>query len=335
MKVWQIKAVNSVALQETHETVGVDTVKVKLTRCIIIENDLSALRAVGDTPYPFIPGRLAVGVVSEAQEESLKRGQRVVVEPYLPCGQCMACKSDPRQCSDFKIMGRNSDGLLRDFAVLHKNCLYVLPDQVSDDAAVFTDYIALALKTLGRLNVEPGQHIAILGASPIGMILAGLAIYYQCVPILIDGRQERLDMAGGNGVYYTVNSSLQDVNKRVIEITGGRMCERSVFCMAGCEPPQKIFSLTMRGGKAAFAGYRAGNEIYNVNIVGLVDKSMEIIGVSDGKGFTARAINMLANSAVSVKGIAPDAVAFDDAGAELLRVAAANLSAGALVNVAI
>ncbi|GHV02792.1 2,3-butanediol dehydrogenase [Clostridia bacterium] len=335
MKVWQIKAPNSIALQEVHETIGPDTVKVKLTHCVLATSDLQSLKGSADTSYPITPGRLGVGVVSEVLDESLKRGQRVVIEPYIPCGTCVACRTDPRQCMDFFVMGRTGDGLLRDFVVLPKNCLYPLPDQVKDNEAVFTDYIAIALKALGALNIEPGQHIAVLGASPIGMILSGLAIYYQCVPILIDSRQDRLDAARDNGVYYTVNSALSDINKRVVEITGGRMCERSVFSMAGGEMPQKILSLTMRGGKAALVGHQAVNEMCNVNIVDIVAKSLEIVGVSDGKGFTSRAINMLANAVVNVNALAPAVVSFAAAGPELIHAAGANDIGGSLISVTI
>jgi threonine dehydrogenase-like Zn-dependent dehydrogenase len=167
------------------------------------------------------------------------------------------------------------------------------------------------------------------------MIVANLAIYYQCVPILIDGRQERLDAARDNGVYYTVNSNLTDVNKRVIEITGGRLCERGVYCMMGGETPQKVLSLTMKTGKAAYAGYQSYNETCNVNIIDLVTKSLSLIGVSDGKGYTARAINMLANSVVNIKDALPAGVPFDDAGAELLRAAASNYYLGMLINIVV
>ncbi|MDR1094630.1 MAG: alcohol dehydrogenase catalytic domain-containing protein [Clostridiales bacterium] len=335
MKVWQIKAPNSVGLQEVHENITPDTVKVKLTQCVLAGSDLQSLRGLADTPYPFVPGRLGVGVVSEAPDDGLKRGQRVAVEPYIPCGECAACHTDPRQCLDFAIMGRNGDGLLRDFVVLPKYCLFPLPDQVRDDEAVFTDYIALALKALDRLGIEPGQHIAVLGASPIGLIAASLAIYYQCVPILIDGRQERLDAARDNGVYYTVNSNLTDVNKRVIEITGGRLCERSVFCMAGGEAPQKALSLTMKTGRVAYAGYQPFNETCNVNIIDTVTKSLSLVGVSDGRGYTARAINMLANAAVNIKDVLPAGVPFDAAGSELLRAAASNYYLGMLINITV
>jgi len=167
------------------------------------------------------------------------------------------------------------------------------------------------------------------------MIIAALAIYYQCVPILIDGHQERLDIAKDNGVYYTVNSSVTDVNKRVLEITGGRMCELAVFSMAGGEAPQKAVSLTMQGGRAVYAGFQYLTEAYNVNVSDMVQKSIEIIGVSEGRGFTSRAINMLANSAVSAKGLPVTKIPFDSVGTELLRLSAGPVPSGALIDVEI
>ena len=335
MRVWQIKAPGSVALAELRENITPDTVKIKLTKCMLAASDMQNVRGSESAPYPITPGRLGVGLVSESECEGFKRGQRVAIEPYVACGECAACRVDPRQCGNIRIMGRNCDGLLRDFVVLNKYNLYALPEQVKDGEAIFIDYIAMALKVLDRLELEPGQHIAILGASPIGMVVASLALYYHCVPILIDGQQERLDAARDNGVYYTINSGLSDINKRVLEITGGRMCERSVFCIAGGESPQKAIGLTMHGGKGAYAGFQFQSETCSVNVIDLVIKSMDLIGISDGRGFTARAIHMLANSVVNLKALAAVTVPFDAAGDALLRAAAGNIMAGMLINVEI
>ena len=202
MKMWQITEPGCVKLATGKETCEEGFVKVRLQRCAICSLDMDLFTGIESAPYPFVPTRLGVGVVSEVgcgEGGAPERGRRVVIEPYI-------------RLRDGKplIMGKNTDGLLRDFASVPAENAHPLPDQVDDDEAVFVDATGIALRALNKLNVQKGEHIAIIGASVIGIIMAELAIYYQAVPILVDARQDMLDIAAASGVYYTVNTSETD-----------------------------------------------------------------------------------------------------------------------------
>lgn len=329
MKIWQITAPNELTLAERQEAVSEGFIKVKMTRAAITNFDMGNYTGKYEAAYPLTPVRLGAGIVSEVPEgeERFARGQRVVIEPYIPCGNCSAClEKETDYCADMKVLGNNYEGLLRDFVVLPKGCLHILPDHVKDTDAVFTDFIAIALHALDHLHVEKGENIAIVGAGALGVILSHLAMYYQAVPILIDSNQEKLDSAKETGIYYTVNTSAVDANKKVLEITGGRMCERVAYHTVAAEKAQRAFSLAASGASVVFLGIESANEALNANMFDIVKKSLVVSGVNNGRGYIPRAINMLATNVVNVSALVSTTVEFADLDETLKKIASTPLA---------
>ena len=160
------------------------------------------------------PGHSAVAFVSEADEDSgLKLGSRVVISPYIT--------QKEHGIDVVKTMGVDIDGLLSDFVCLPYENVFALPDGVSDEDAMFAEYIAMGNNVFEALDCEKGDYVVIVGASTLGLIISQLALYYQIVPILIDMDAEKLALAQKWGVAYTLNPTFDNLERRVEEITGG------------------------------------------------------------------------------------------------------------------
>lgn len=303
MKIWQITQPGSFTLTESKEALSEGCVKVKLERCAISSLDMDYFTGAEPASYPFVPVRLGAGIVSENPDVNgaAQRGRRVVIEPYL-------------KTADGKMltMGKNTDGLLRDFVSVPSQNVHILPDHVSDDEAVLTDLVAIALKALDKLKLEKGEHLAIIGASAIGIIMAELAIYYQAVPILIDARQDMLDIAAESGVYYTVNTSQVDASKKINGITGGRLCEAAAYITTASDKAQKTLDFSCNEGRVAFVGAGNVQNVLTVSLNSIAVKGLTLTGVNSGDGFTSRAINMLANKAVNAKPLITRTIGFDE-----------------------
>ena len=311
MKMWQITKPGSFKFAEGKEALEEGGVKVKVQRCAISSLDMDYFTGVETAAYPFVPVRLGAGIISEVFDDkvSAQRGQRVVIEPYF-------------KGRDGKtvVMGKTADGFLRDFVSVPAANAYLLPEHVDDDEAVLTDLVAIALCALDKAGLEKGQHIAIIGAHPIGIIMSQLAIYYQAVPVLIDARQDLLDTAAASGIYYTINTSETDALQKIIEITGGRLCEASAYLTTSSDKAQRILDFSSADGRVVFVG--AGNlqNALTVNLTAIASKSLTISGINSGEGFTGRAINMLANKAVDVKPLITRSVGFDEVPALLQQL---------------
>ena len=227
MKAWRLIRPKVLEMQ-TSEAVKLDDpskIKVKIEKADICATDFHLYQGLHTVRYPFILGRHGVGVISDVYDEKspYKKGDPVVINPYVPCDNCLFCKSGEHElCSDLGILGVNEDGLYRDFVTLDEKNIYRIPENLSFESALFTEYVALALSVLDRLDVQKGEHVAVLSAGKMGLIVAQLLAYYQAVPVIIDADNEMLEQAKELGFYYGCNSN-NDPESYVFSITGGRM----------------------------------------------------------------------------------------------------------------
>lgn len=320
MKAWIIDKPNSMSLQEIKENETLDdTAKIKVTLASLSIFDAKIYSGeLSSVEYPCIPGRHAVGIISEIEENNssgLQRGQRVFMDPNLPCSNCYACKTDrPWKCDKMKVMGLSTEGLLRDFVSVPISNLYQIPAHMTDAEAQFIEHTSIAVKTFNELKPAEGEHIVIIGASVMGIIMAQLALYYQAVPILLDSRQDRLDIATNLGIYYAINTDTTEPNERIKQITGGRYCECSIYLANSNYKIQTAFDYASVGGKVAIVGGdKYAEEFMSCNISGVLSKQLSVIGITNGQKQIPAAINVLAKKAVDVTTFVTKEYKFEEA----------------------
>ncbi|MBR2955823.1 MAG: zinc-binding dehydrogenase [Clostridia bacterium] len=300
MKKWRIENENDIKLVETVVTRGEDEVKVKMSKVAVSSDDIVYFATDSDH---IVPGHSGVAHVSEADESlGFKLGSRVIVSPFV--------KGVEHGIDKVRVHGVDVDGLLTDFISLPAENVYAIPDGISDDEAIFTDYIALGSNIIESMDCQKGDYVVIVGASTIGLILSQIAIYYQLVPILVDMDSDKLRVAENWGVYYTLNPMFDNLERRVEEITGGRMCEFSVFTGDGI-PFSNAARLVKEGGVVIISGY-SSHKKHQLDMDVVLSKQLTVKGVADGYGEMSSAINLLANKIVKVDGLITKKVYFED-----------------------
>lgn len=302
MKQWHINKDEGVLLVESGTQRAEGEVKVKLSQLAVSSQDLSHL-AGEDKDSAFVPGHSAVALVSEADEDSgFKLGSRVVISPYR--------KVKEHGVDIVKTMGVDMDGLLCDFATLPLENVFALPDGVSDGEAIFAEYIAMGNNVFEVLDCEKGDYVVILGASTLGLIVGQLAMYYQYVPILIDMDAEKLALAQKWGVSYTLNPIYDNLERRVEQITGGRMCEAAIFAGESVDVNTAI-RLVKSKGKVVLSGYATRSK-HAIDAYSILKKQLQVMGVCNGDGEMSSAINLLANKVISTEGLVSATANFDE-----------------------
>lgn len=306
MKACVIQAPRQIVIDNQPLKLMEGTVKVKITRTIISGTDLALFMGKDVDKLPLVPCRIATGLVSEADEtSSFHKGERVLLSPYL---------------AD-KIHGITCNGFLRDYAIVPEDYLISIPEGISDDEAVLSDYIALASTCLNVVDLKERQYIVVLGTGIFPLILAQLASYYRAIPIIVGKDEENLSLAEDIGISYRINSEKQDVQQKIMEITSGAMADCTVFeCVQGINP-QFALSLTGNGGNVCIAGYSAYMNRLSVDIRTILTMGINVVGVSEGRNNFMSAINMLANKAVDVKGFITSREVFDNVESLLNRLA--------------
>ncbi len=300
MRKWCIENENEIKLVENVVVRGDDEVKVKMSKVAVSAEDIVHFASHQDH---IVPGHSGVAYVSESDESlGFKLGSRVIVSPFV--------NGVEHGSEKVRVLGVDKDGLLLDFISLPAENIYAIPDGISDDEAIFTDYIALGSNIIESMDCEKGDYVAIVGASTIGLILSQIAIYYQLVPILVDMDADKLRKAESWGVYYTLNPMFDNLERRVEEITGGRMCEFSVFAWDGT-PFSNAARLVKENGVVIISGY-ASHKKHQLDMDIVLERNLTVIGVGDGYGEMSTAINLLANKIVKTDGLITKKVYFED-----------------------
>ncbi len=165
-----------------------DEVLIKVKQVGICGSDLSYYRngKVGDyTPSrPFVLGHEFSGVIIDVGSEvkSLKKNDRVTVDPSMSCGSCEFCQSERSNlCSNMKYLGSAmyvppADGAFREYIVMpEKNC-YRLPDDMSYEVGALLEPMSVAFYALKRAGDVKGKSILISGAGTIGQLILIFAL---------------------------------------------------------------------------------------------------------------------------------------------------------------
>jgi 2-desacetyl-2-hydroxyethyl bacteriochlorophyllide A dehydrogenase len=239
---------------------------VRVTTSALCGTDLHIYHGkVPNVPQGWIVGHEFCGVVEDVGDAitEFSPGDRVVSSMYVACGRCPACVAgDHRRCGKFQMFGMgaawgNLPGGQAEYVrvPLADMTLRSIPQQLSDESTIFTgDILATAFTALRQSAIVEGDTIAIVGAGPVGELLA------MCAPIfgagqvfVIDIVPERLESVKKFGAV-TIDSREQDPRRLIKEATGGLMCD-AVFEAAGNEPAMRTaFALPRPNGAVVLVG---------------------------------------------------------------------------------
>ncbi len=290
MKVWQLayphnlQHVNAPDLKLTD-----DKVKVKVTKALLTESDIAVYTGATKVKAPFIPGRFAIGQVTEANDDSfIHKGERV----YLAGVTEDECAPD-----GLRIAGETADGFYRDFVLAGVDDVYPLPASVTDEAAFLIDAIAMAEHVIDEMHISAGQHVLVLGGGLYGNVLCQILIYHRAVPILADNNADRLARAKRSGIYYTFPND-DTLKQNVLNVTGGKLADGAVYLAFAnrCEP-SVLFPLVKRDAYVSFCSLT--NKALHVNLEYALKNNLTVKGITESREFVSTAINLLANKAVS------------------------------------
>lgn len=282
MKHWTIPESKTLAQVDVECTPGGGELKVKVTDVVLSHSDACLWAGKDKGKLPVVPGRIAVGLVSEMGEDArFMKGERVLLSPYR----------------DGKIRGVDITGYLGDYVLTTKDCVLSLPEGITSRTALFAEATAMALRAVDKLKVEEGEYVLIYGADNLGLLVAQIVDYYHAIPIVVANTEEGLDLATELGVTYVIDRRRQNVEQRVRNITNGAMCECAVLPCEGSKI-QVGLGLTRRLGRVCIIGPDDYVGEMNVDLKMLVAKRLTVSVVSNGGKNIPGAINLLATNAV-------------------------------------
>ncbi len=177
--------------------------------------------------YKGILGHEAVGIVEEVNDNDQSLlGKRVVAEISYGCkkADCHYCAEKLyRHCPDRHTLGIwRKDGVFAEYFTMPLETLFEVPENVSDEQAVFTEPLAAACEITEQLHIKPFEKVIVLGDGKLGLTIA-LTLNAQNINVTLVGKhRNKVDIAKSQGVNTAL---LQDfaIEKKydvIVEATG-------------------------------------------------------------------------------------------------------------------
>ena len=255
---------------------------VKVHACSICGSDLHAFH--GKHPrltFPRILGHEFAGEIVTAGKDvrNFRTGQRVCCDIDFPCGACGPCRAGRSNiCEQLRTMGFDKDGAYAEYAAVPGFNLYPLPDNVSYDQASAVQVLGISYHAVAhRVKPQAGESIAVIGAGPVGLGAAMIALSMGADVAILDILDYRLAMAKTLGIATIVNATNAGLRERALELTAGRGFDKIIECVGGFQERTVTDAIGMikRGGQITVVGTFPENKA-TIPIAYLKDREIDL-----------------------------------------------------------
>ncbi|HXL02965.1 MAG TPA: NAD(P)-dependent alcohol dehydrogenase [Candidatus Atribacteria bacterium] len=232
---------------------------------------------------PFILGHECAGEVVEIGKKvkNLKPGDRVTMEPGVPCGKCEFCRSGRYNlCPDVVFWATPPvNGTFCEYVTHPANFTYLIGPNVSFEEGALVEPLAVGVYATHRAYVEPGEVALVLGSGPIGLVtIEALSARGVTRIIAVDVFDFRLKKAEEVGAKFTINAQKEDIKSRVKELTQGRGVDVVFETAGGIPTSQLTVDVTRKGGRVVLIGLPSQTH-FDFELLKVVDKELDILGV--------------------------------------------------------
>lgn len=281
----------------------------------ICGSDIGAFRGTNPlVTYPRIIGHEIAGEIISIpdNDKGLKPGDHVITDPYMYCGTCYPCSLGRTNCcEDLKVLGVHVDGGMSEYFAHPADMLWKLPNDMPWELAPIAEPLTIALHGIHRGRLKKGEHVAIIGAGPIGILAAMSALAYGAEPILIDLVEERLEEAKRLGIRYTIQSGKEDVAAKAAEYTGGRMAELVMECSGANAAIQMSLDLAANAGRITFTGWPKKETPIMTGTI--TKKEVDILGARTSANEFEEAIDLIHTGRVDAGKILTKVITIEEA----------------------
>jgi D-xylulose reductase len=149
---------------------------------------------------PMVLGHESAGIVHSVGDKvkTLKVGDRVAMEPGVPCRRCVRCKEGKYNlCPDMAFAATPPyDGTLARYYALPEDYCYKLPENMSLEEGALIEPTAVAVHITRQASIKPGDSVVVFGAGPVGLLCCAVAKAYGAKKIVtVDINETRLKFA--------------------------------------------------------------------------------------------------------------------------------------------
>lgn len=256
---------------------------------------------------PLVLGHESAGEVVAVGERvsHLESGDRVALEPGVPCRQCEHCKrGEYNLCPDVTFMATPpDDGALAEYVAWPADFAHPLPDEVSIREGALCEPLSVGIHAVRRGEVGVGDTVLVTGAGPIGLLVAEAARAAGATRIIVsDEVDAKLARAAERGADVTIDARESDLATAVADHTNG-MGVNVVVEASGAESAiAGSLDAVRRGGTVVLVGLADEADV-SLDVLTLVDDELDVRGSFRYRNAYPAAIDLLAGGDVDVGGL--------------------------------
>jgi D-xylulose reductase len=273
---------------------------------------------------PMVLGHEASGTVVEAGPgvRGLKPGDRVCMEPGIPDPSSRASKLGIYNVDPSVTFWATPPihGCLTPYVVHPASFTYKLPDAVSFAEAAMVEPFAVGLQAASKARIAPGDLGVVIGAGPIGIMVALAALAGGCSRVIISDLQpQKLTIAGSYPGIVPVDITREKLADVVARESSGWGADIVFEASGSPKAYDGIFALTRPGGCLVVVGMPVDPVAFDV--VSAAAKEVRIETIFRYANVYDRAIAMIASGKVDLKPLITETFRFDESIAAFERAA--------------
>lgn len=190
-------------------------------------------------------------------------GQRVAIDPAIPCGHCEFCeRGHPNLCSSMIFAGHgDQDGALREFMAWKNTSLFPIPDSLSFEDGAMLEPLGVAIHSVDLAHLKAGMTVGVFGCGPIGLLIIQMAKLSGAANIIatdkLPHRAEAAKAFGADHVFLAGDNSQLSMIRAA---TNGRGVDIAFEAAGAQETVDESVAAVVSGGKVILVGIPDGDE---------------------------------------------------------------------------
>lgn len=250
---------------------------------------------------PHVLGHEFSGTVAEigSQVEGFSVGDRVAIEPIIPCETCHTCQAGLYNlCTNLRFTGSpHTDGAFQEYVITRPRFTHRIPETMSLKQAALVEPTSIAVHAVRQSAMQAGDSVAIIGAGPIGLLTLAVALANGASRAYISDLDDfRLEKARQLGATAAINAK-DDAVKVINELTDAQGVDVVFEAVGHHLTLEAGLNIVRPGGTLLVIGV-SPEEHVSFNMMLAQSKEVTVIPVYLGRDAFPSALDLLASGQV-------------------------------------
>lgn len=294
-----------------------DELLVEVNACGVCTTDVHMYSGSLTVDYPMTPGHESAGEVVAVGDDvsDFEAGDRVAINPSIPCHECRACKAGRENlCEDLTSLGGAAthiiEGAFAEYVTVPAGNVEEIGD-LDYRTAAFAEPLGCCVNGIDQIDLTSGETVVVVGAGAIGLLLTQLLRVSGAGTVVVsEPEPERREMALEVGADHVVDPTEVDPMKTIPELVGP--VDVAIEAVGRPATIEQAHELTGPGGRTLIFGVPPEDAVVEIPPFDVFYEEREIVGTySLTPDSFARAVSLLRNGRIDTDTLVTDEFSLD------------------------